>query len=191
MLLGAHVLSDQDYESIIQAARTGAEWAWTAIYRDLAPGVLRYLRAHGAREPEDVMGEVFVLVVRNLPGFGGGGREFRAWVFTIARNRLVDEWRHGQRRPVESAPDDVLTGRSPIGDSEDESMRRLADEQVLGVVGRLSRQQRDVLFLRMFAGFTIEETASVLGKTSGSVKSLQSRALAAIRREMSKGAVSL
>jgi RNA polymerase sigma factor (sigma-70 family) len=181
----------QDYEFAVQAARAGAEWAWTALYRDVGPSVLRYLRAHGAREPEDVMAEVFVLVVRNLASFDGGGREFQAWVFRIAHNRLVDEWRHEQRRPVESAPDDALVDWSPTGDSEQESMRRLADEQVLAVVNRLSRQQRDVLFLRMFAEFTIEETAAVLGKTPGAVKSLQSRALATIRREMSKGAVSL
>jgi len=76
------VLSDEDYASVIQAALSGAEWAWTALYRDLAPRILRYLRAHGAREPEDVLGEVFVLIVRNLPRFEGGGREFRAWAFT-------------------------------------------------------------------------------------------------------------
>ena len=185
------MLSPQDYESIIQAARSGAEWAWTAIYRDLAASVLRYVRANGAREPEDIMGEVFVLVVRNLSGFEGDGRDFRAWVFTIARNRLIDEWRHERRRPVDATPDDAIADMAPSGDSEDDALRCLADEQALTVLKRLSRPQRDVLFLRMFAGLTIQEVARVLGRTPGAVKSLQSRALAAIRREMSKGAVSL
>lgn len=185
------MLSDQDYESVIQAARSGAEWAWTAIYRELAPSILRYLRAHGAREPEDVLGEVFVLIVRNLPGFEGGGRELRAWAFTIARNRLTDEWRRQQRHPVDAAPGDVIAGYSKSGNSEDEAMDVLADERALAVLNMLSRAQRDVLFLRMFAGLGIQETAVVLDTTPGAVKSLQSRAVATIRREMAKGAVSL
>lgn len=185
------MLNEQDYDPVIQAARLGAEWAWTAIYRDLSSVVLRYLRAHGAREPEDVLGEVFVLVVRGFSSFQGGGRELQAWVLTIARNRLVDEWRSQQRRPVDVEADDVLVCHSPSGDSEAEAMKRLADEHVLAIMGRLSRQQRDVLFLRMFAGLTLEEVAQVVGNTPGAVKSLQSRALAAIRREISREAVSL
>jgi len=185
------VLSDEDYASVIQAALSGAEWAWTALYRDLAPRILRYLRAHGAREPEDVLGEVFVLIVRNLPRFEGGGREFRAWAFTIARNRLTDEWRREQRHPVDAASGDVITGHARSGNSEDDVMGDLADEHALVVLKGLSRAQRDVLFLRMFAGLGIQETAVVLDTTPGAVKSLQSRALATIRREMARGAVSL
>lgn len=70
-----------NFPSVLDAARTGAEWAWTAIYRDLSPAVLRYLRARGAREPEDVLGEVFLQVVRSISHFSGEEHDFRAWVF--------------------------------------------------------------------------------------------------------------
>lgn len=185
------MLSESDYPSVLAAARQGEEWAWTAVYRDLSPTVLRYLRAHGAREAEDVLSEVFVLVVRRLATFDGGGREFRSWVLTIARNRLIDEWRRDTRRPLDLATDDDLQRTAPVGDSEDDVMRKLADQHVLAILERLSRQQRDVLFLRIFAGLTIDEVSKVVGNTPGAVKSLQNRALAAIRREMAKEAVSL
>jgi RNA polymerase sigma factor (sigma-70 family) len=184
------VPSESDFEPLLSAARQGAEWAWTAIYREYSPAVLRYLRGRGAREPEDLLGEVFLQVVRNLPSFSGREREFRTWVFMIARNRLVDEWRSGQRNLVDSVPQDVLVEVAGAAHGEDEAMRRLTDAQVLAILDCLTVDQRDVLFLRFFALLTIEEVATVIGKRPGAVKALQSRALATLRREISKKAVS-
>jgi RNA polymerase sigma factor (sigma-70 family) len=162
------------------------------MYRDFSPMVLRYLKAHGAREPEDVLGEVFVQVVRNLSGFEGDERDFRAWVFAIARSRLIDEWRHHERRPVECASNDVLaTAAGPGGDAEDDALCRLTDTRVRAILEGLSCDQRDVLFLRLFAGLTVEQVAGVVGKRPGAVKALQARGLAAIQRALAKEAVTL
>ncbi len=183
--------AESDFASVLQAARVGAEWAWTLVYREHAPGVLRYLKAHGAPDPEDLLGDVFVQLVRTLPGFDGDRDEFRAWLFTIARNRLIDQWRHERRRPVEPLAGDALAAFSPTGDIEAEAMERLGDRRVREIAGRLTRDQRDVLFLRVLVGLTVRETAAVLGKSDGAVKSLQARALAAVRRRISKEAVSI
>lgn len=180
-----------NFPSVLKAALLGAEWAWTKIYRDLSPSILRYLRAHGAYEPEDLLGEVFLQVVRKVQGFEGGEQAFRAWVFTIAHNRLIDEWRRGRRSPVYVAPDDLLLAAIEGGNLEEDAMRQLANERVRSIIERLSPSQRDVLFLRVIARLTVEETARALGKRPGAVKSLQARGLAAIRRELSREAVSL
>lgn len=179
-----------DFDSMLQAARVGAEWAWAGIYRDLAPIVLRYLRAQGSAEPEDLLGEVFVSVVRKLPTFQGEEPEFRAWVFTIARNALIDAWRRDGRRPVDYVADPLLLDARQVLSAEDDAMRRLAHERVSATLGRLSPHQREVVFLRVIAGLSIDECARVLGKRPGAVKSLQARGLAAIRREILRGAVS-
>jgi RNA polymerase sigma-70 factor (ECF subfamily) len=73
----------QDFNQILHAAHVGAEWAWTMIYRELAGPVLGFLRARGAADPENLTGEVFLQVVRDLDSFQGGERAFRTWVFTI------------------------------------------------------------------------------------------------------------
>lgn len=183
---------DTDFAAVLAAARLGAEWAWSTVYRDLSPTVLRYLKAHGAHEPEDLLGDVFVQVVRKFSDFTGGERDFRAWVFTIARNRLTDEWRRDSRRPLDYVPDEVLTGcATEVGNAEDDAMRRIADQRVRAIIEQLSPDQRDVLFLRLLAGFTIEEVASVVGKRPGAVKALQARGVAAIRREISRKGVTL
>lgn len=172
-----------EFESVLQAARVGAEWAWVIIYRDLAPVVLRYLRAHGAAEPEEILGDTFVQVVRGLAAFNGVSEEqFRGWVFTIARNRLSDEYRRSARRPLEYESPELLPEQCAPDDTEAAALRRLADERVSAVLKRLSPDQRDVIFLRVIAELPIEQVARILGKQPGAVKSLQNRGFAALRR---------
>lgn len=179
-----------NFESVLQAARVGADWAWAQIYRDLSPSVLRYLRAQGAKEPEDLLGEVFVCIVRSLPGFTGDESDFRAWTFTCARNCLIDAWRRDGRRPLEYVPDEILMSAAESDSAEAEVMRRLAYKRVVATLATLTSHQREIIFLRIVVGLSIDEVARVLGRSSGSVKSLQSRGLAALRREISREAVS-
>lgn len=187
---GGSTLPGSGLSSALTAARAGATWAWTPIYRELAPVVLRYLRASGSREPKDLVGEVFVQVVRNFGDFSGGARELRAWALTIAHSRLVDERRHRSRRPCALLPDETFALAGGTGDVEDDALRPLSDDVVLSVVGRLPPAQRDVLFLRLFGDLTVDEAARVVGGRPGAVKALQVRALRTIRREISREAVS-
>lgn len=179
--------SSGDFDSTLAAARTGAEWAWRDLYRDLAPVVLRYLRARGAPEPEDLMGDVFVLVVRKLEQFSGSQDDFRGWVVTIAHHRLIDDVRSRARRPVEPVTDEVLTAAGRSGDAEREAMGRVASEELRRAIGALSPDQQDVVFLRLIAGLSIKEVAAALGKRPGAVKALQARAVATLRRNMPEG----
>ena len=179
----------ETFLTTLGAARTGAEWAWTVIYRDLAPSVLCYLRARGAREPEQLLGDVFLDVVRALPRFKGGHAEFRTWVFTIAHHRLVDDLRRRRRQPCVPVATETLAAAAGSGDGEDDALRPLEGVEVRRVLERLSSAQRDVLLLRILVGFSIAETARVLGKRPGAVKSLQIRGLAALRREIVSEAV--
>ena len=86
-------MDQAQFASVLEAAQAGAEWAWSRLYRDLAGPVLGYLRTRGAAEPEDLVGEVFLQVARNLGTFDGDYRSFRSWVFTVAHHRVVDERR--------------------------------------------------------------------------------------------------
>jgi DNA-directed RNA polymerase specialized sigma24 family protein len=82
------------FPEVLAAARTGAEWAWISIYRDLSPVVLGYLRARRATEPEDLLGEVFLQVARDLPAFDGSERDFRAWAFVRSRRPTTEPYEH-------------------------------------------------------------------------------------------------
>ena len=179
------------FNEVLAAARTGAEWAWRALYTDLAPLVLGYFRARRVPEAEDLTGEVFVDVVRGLGGFEGGERDLRAWVLTVAHRRMVDNVRRHSRDRVETRIDAELAGLAATGNAEDEALAHLGTARTREVIARLTPDQQDVLLLRILGDLTLEEIAAALGKRVGAIKALQHRALAALRREISKEGVSL
>ena len=185
-----HSLREQ-FPRVLAAACAGGEWAWRELYEAVAPQLTRYLRARGVPEPDDVVGETFVKVVRYIEGFEGDEAAFRTWVFTIGRNLVVDDLRKRTRRPVDVATDEQLLRTGPRGDAEEDAMHDLATAHVEEVLAHLSIDQRDVLLLRILGGLTIGEIALVVGKKEGAVKMLQARGLATIRRQISVGAVTL
>jgi RNA polymerase sigma-70 factor (ECF subfamily) len=171
------------FETVLSAARAGADWAWGRIYADLAPGIGGYLRAHGAADPEDLVGEVFLQVVRNLSGFEGGEQAFRGWVYTIAHRRLIDERRRSGRRPVSPAPDEVLEAAAGAGgDVHDEATARIDEARVRAAIDALPEDQRSVLLLRILGDLTIDDIALAVGKRPGAVKALQRRALRRVEK---------
>lgn len=168
----------------LEAAVRGDEEAWAELYDELAPAVLAFLRARGADEPEDLLGEVLAQVARDLRRFKGDPVQLRGWVLRIARNRLIDDARYRKRRPGAPAPDELLVSAGGEGDAEREALERLGDDRLLALIRGLRESQRDVLILRYFADLTIEETARALRKRPGAVKALQRRALKALRERM-------
>jgi RNA polymerase sigma factor (sigma-70 family) len=178
----------EDFPGTLEAARAGGEWAWKALYDDLAPQVLGYLRAKGAKDPEDVLGEVFLQVVRDLPRFAGEERDFRAWMFVIAHHRLLDDVRSRSRRPVEAVDHDQLVRSGPVGHGEDEAINELVTGEVAEMLSSLSRDQAEVLTLRIVGDMRISEIAEALGKKPGAVQALQRRGIKALRRRLSRSA---
>jgi RNA polymerase sigma-70 factor (ECF subfamily) len=142
------------------------------VYQRLAPAVLGYLRAQGAAEPEDLLGEIFLQVVRDVPRFRGDDAALRRWVFTIAHHRIVDARRRAGRRPAVDggAVPDVVAPSPP--DPFDPELAR--------ALGQLTTDQREVVALRFVADLPIDTVAALTGRTATAVKALQHRALAAL-----------
>jgi RNA polymerase sigma-70 factor (ECF subfamily) len=177
---------DSDPGRAVARARAGEEEAWAELYEELSPAVLGYLRARNAPSPEDVCGEVFIQVVRDIERFDGTWSGFRAWVFSIANNRLIDAKRHAARRPAsEPLEHESVLGEAPGAD--DEAFARIGAENVREILEGLSEDQQTVLTLRIIGGLTIEEIAGVVDKRVGAVKALQRRALRRVRKDLEQG----
>jgi RNA polymerase sigma-70 factor (ECF subfamily) len=181
---------DADPGRAIARARAGDEDAWTELYEELSPAVIGYLRARNAPSPEDVAGEVFIQVVRDIQGFKGSWSGFRAWVFTIANHRLIDAKRHAARRPdPEPLEHEGVLGEAPS--AGEEAFARIGSAHVRQVLAGLSDDQQAVLTLRIIGGLTVEEVAGVIDKRVGAVKALQRRALRRVRKELEQGGTPL
>ena len=168
------------FDDVLAAAQAGAAWAFEVLYRDLSPVVTGYLRLHGAAEPDDLASETFLGVFTGLAGFSGDEDALRSWVFTIAHRRLIDDWRRRSRRPqvTDDAGDLSLL---PGGDAEDDALLRVGTDDVHRMCAGLPDDQRSVLLLRVLADLTVEQVASVMGRSVGAVKALQRRGLRTLR----------
>lgn len=172
---------EEEFQSVLEAAKAGAEWAWANLYRDLAGTVTGYLTSRGAREPEDLASEVFLSAARGIHGFTGDYDSFRSWIFVIAHRRLIDERRFHGRRPALTELEGEGPARDVGGNVEVEAMEVLITEELRASFETLTDAQRDVLGLRIIAGLTLEQTAEVMGKRRGAIKALQHRALEKLR----------
>lgn len=177
------------FPSVLAAAQANAPWAFERVYREFAPALAGFLRLQGLTDADDVVSEAFISAFSAIGRFEGSEGEFRAWLFTIARRRLVDEWRRRSRRPP--AGEEALGAQAAAGDVEDDALSQIGSERVHVLLAALAPDQRDVLLLRIVADMSVEQVADALGKTQGAVKALQRRGLDALRREISRKGVSL
>lgn len=181
-------VGEEAFDSVLMAAKAGAEWAWSTIFRDLWGSVAGYLANRGAGEAEDTASEVFIKVARNIHSFDGDEASFRSWVFVIAHRTLIDDRRYRSRRPETAEMPEHFS--NPGGNVEDEAVDQLVTAELLEAFEKLTTDQRDVLALRMISGLTLEQTAEVIGKRPGAVKALQHRALASLQRQFESEGVS-
>ncbi len=144
-----------------------------------------YYRLGTWEEAEDAAQHVFLKAIASserFQGREGDGDPVRSWLFTIAHHEVANRHRAHSRHPVaplESAFDVADPGPTP------EELAVAADRQgrVLGLISQLSRDQRQVVELRL-AGLTDLEIAAVLGRSHGAVRATQCRAVARLRALM-------
>jgi RNA polymerase sigma-70 factor (ECF subfamily) len=176
---------EEPFARVLLQARAGSAPACRDLYEVAAGPVYGYLRAHRADDPEDLTSEVFLRVFTHLDDFAGDEEGFRRWVFTITRRALIDDKRREHRRLTTVE----LVDREPAalhGDTEDDAMRRVEEHEVSRLLDALTPDQRDVITLRIIADLPTEDVAEILGKRQGTVKALQHRGLAALRRRLAE-----
>lgn len=174
------MLPAAEFDDLLPAAQAGGGWAMSRLWQAYSPAVRRYAVTRGSREPDDVTSEVFLGVLTGLTTFTGDEADFRTWLFTVTHRRVVDEHRRRTRRRTEPAAalDD---GRREVS-AEEHVVEDDATARALALLGRLSSDQREVLFLRIVADLSLEQVAAATGKRLGAVKSLQRRGLDSLRR---------
>lgn len=179
----------EQFASVLDAARTGADWALASLYQGLNPAVLGYLRTREPADAEDLASETWIGVAEGLSRFSGEEADFRRWVFTIARRRLLDHRRRVIRRSTAPTPTEALEAAMPAGDAEADAMAELSTQAALALIGTLPAEQADVVLLRVLGGFDALEVASIMGKRAGTIRVLQHRALIRLAGILSTEAV--
>jgi RNA polymerase sigma-70 factor (ECF subfamily) len=170
-----------DEAALIHRAQKGDADAFSELYNRHYAAIYRYafFRVADASAAEDIASDVFVRLVEHIGRYRYRGRPLLAWLYTIARNLVIDHQRAtGRKRTVPLEERDVAW----IEDDGSGQERILTRQMLLACIERLTEDQRCVILLKFVEGLDNGETARVMGKPVGAVKSLQHRALAAMRR---------
>lgn len=134
---------------------------------------------------EEVVQEAFISLWRSAPSYQRARGSVRNWVLRIVHNRAVDALRRSIVRDRLVHPDDGLAERVPSGDRTDEEVeRRERADAVHGALQVLPAEQRKVIELAYFSGFTHVEIAEVLQMPIGTVKGRMRLGLAKLRTSL-------
>jgi len=181
----------QELERLVGAARDRDRDAVACLFDRYYDAVYRYAYARLGHvgDAEDAASETFHAMLRSLPRFRWRGVPFEAWLFRIAKSKVVDVVRHRSR--VRTSEQGVGTEvETDVGADDGDPARLVAAHEarraLVAEVDRLPRDQRDVVMLRFFLGRSVSETADHLGRSEGAIKQLQFRALARLRGRVSR-----
>ncbi|AZA12028.1 sigma-70 family RNA polymerase sigma factor [Corynebacterium gerontici] len=181
-------MSDQDeLQRLVPLAQAGNRHALENVIQICYPVILRYCRARmsGGRHPtaEDVAQETCLALANSIERYVDRGRPFMAFVYGIASNKVADAMRYYKRdlsNPTEDVPDTEIEHESP----EYLTMVQAGSNRICDLLDVLSDKAREVVILRVFNGFSADETAAILGSTPGAVRVAQHRALATLRKAL-------
>jgi RNA polymerase sigma-70 factor (ECF subfamily) len=176
-------LDDAALERLVDLARDGDSEAFGLLFDHFHGPLYRFIvsRVQRPADAEDLTQVVFVKVLEALPRYESRGIPFGGWLFRLARNTVIDfvRTRHdhseldtvAERQGTDIAPDDLAIIREDT-------------EAVGAALAALTDDQREAIALRFFAGLSAREAAEAMGRQEGTIRGLQFRAIAALRREL-------
>ena len=174
--------------ALVELARTGDSEAFGLLYDHYQGSVYRVLfyRTRSVQLAEDLTSETFFRALRSMNNFRWQGKDFGAWLMTIARNLATDHFKAGRTR-LELTTEDMGLHDDATEGPETSVLASLTNEILLKALTELPSEQKDCLIMRFLQGMSIAETAAVLGRSDGAVKQLQLRGVRNLAKLMPEG----
>ncbi|HVS68428.1 MAG TPA: sigma-70 family RNA polymerase sigma factor [Mycobacteriales bacterium] len=171
--------------SAVRRAQQGDGEAFGELYDNYVDLVHRYIshRVGNHALAEDLTSETFLRALRRIGTFTWQGRDFGAWLVTIARNLIADHFKSSRYKLEHYTPDVAEAGGDGKAEGpENEVLAGITNSALLAAVRQLGQEQQECIVLRFLQGLSVAETAAILGKNEGAVKALQYRAVKALGR---------
>ena len=176
-------MDDETLDRLVAEAQAGDAEAFGAIFDAYAGPIYRFIasRVNRPSDAEDLTQLVFVKALEALPRYEARGIPFGGWLFRLARNAVIDQIR--TRKDHLSL---MAASTRATEEAGPEARAALRDdlERVAQALRELTDDQREVIELRFFAGLSVLEAAAVMGRQEGTIRGLQFRAIAALRRSL-------
>jgi RNA polymerase sigma-70 factor (ECF subfamily) len=171
--------------ALLDAAKKLDQDALTEIFDQYAPVIFNYVLrlCQDSIQADQIVGDVFSRFLDQLAAGKGPRTNLRSYLYQTAYHLFVDQARDSQRvAPIEIV-DFIATDTDSIQNEVED--RALLDTVMLAINNNLTNEQRHVIVLRFLEGLSLKETAKIVGKNTNSVKVLQSRGVAKLRKILS------
>jgi RNA polymerase sigma-70 factor (ECF subfamily) len=169
--------------ALVELAQDGDGEAFGQLYDAYSDTVYRYIyyRVSSRQLAEDLTSETFLRALRRISTFTWQGRDFGAWLVTIARNLVADHFKSSRHR-LEVPTGEMLDSDESVAGPEESVLAYLSNRALLDAVKQLNSQQQECVTLRFLHGLSVAETAQIMGKNDGAIKTLQYRAIRTLAR---------
>jgi RNA polymerase sigma-70 factor (ECF subfamily) len=173
-------------EGLVVRAQNGEREAFSLIYREYVEQLYRYvhIRIGRAEQAEDITQEVFIKALHSIRSYRYKGKSFASWLFSIARNQIIDYYR--QTKKYKQIPIIETVNSNEYDDPVTSLEQNVEISMIKQAIEELPPRQKEVISLRFGAELSIAETAQSTGISEGSVKKLQHEAIIKLRKIMEK-----
>ncbi|HZE33416.1 MAG TPA: sigma-70 family RNA polymerase sigma factor [Actinoallomurus sp.] len=173
----------EELRDVVLRARDGESDAFAVLYDRYVDLVYRfvYYRVGTHALAEDLTSETFLRALRRMSLFTWQGKDFGAWLVTIARNIVLDHFKSSRYRLEICTAELLETDRWEEG-PESAVLDSFTHRALFSAVRQLGSEQRECVVLRFLHGLSVAETAEVMGKNTGAIKALQYRATRSLAR---------
>jgi len=174
--------------ALVELARGGDTEAFGMLFDHYHPAVYRFLYYRTRSHPlaEDLASETFFRALRSMNNFRWQGKDFGAWLMTIARNLTTDHFKAGRTR-LEQTTEDMGVHDDATDGPESTVLASLTNEMLLEALTKLPKEQQECLVMRFLQGMSIAETAQVLQRSDGAIKQLQLRGVRNLAKLLPEG----
>ena len=174
-------------EDIVRQAQAGDSSAFGRLYEMYYDQIHRYVafKCGNQLEAEDLTGEVFLKMIESINKFKFKGFPFTSWLYRIAHNTVIDNFRRKGRRPTVPLDDFIAATTAGESDLERNAEVSWTMREVVRAMEDLTDLQREVITLRFAGGLSVAETASAVGRKENAVKALQHAGIRKLRQVMS------
>jgi RNA polymerase sigma-70 factor (ECF subfamily) len=174
----------------LAAAIKGDEVAFTALYRDIQPRLRRYASSLVGQDADDVTGEAWLQIARDIRGFRGDLNGFRGWTARVVRNRALDHIRATTRRPADPTDMPDLFDQ-PGPDAATIALDAISTTHALELIASLPREQAEAVLLRAVVGLDSATAGEVLGKSAAAVRVAAHRGLKTLAKRLKHDTASI
>jgi len=176
--------SQTEVTKLIERASGGDFEAFGELYGIYLDRIYRYVfyQLREKMAAEDLTEEIFLKAWRAIDSYKGKGQAFSSWLYRIAHNHVIDEFRSRRKQLVSLETEMEIA--TEVAEPQQEMEKKLAEQEMLRLISCLPQKQKQVIILKFVEGLDNREIGQITGKSQGAIRISQMRALTALRQRL-------